>query len=289
MTETNICSKIVEELKKNPVENFLPLVDLTLEKSNNVEVYINGENVEKGNYKNVLVLWKGFKVKGKRIRDAFVVAESEEEVGKLLDLLGDEEEEDKGEFLGYTFFVKPEFSHVVEKRFPHKKKENFLLFTLTDKENFKTVKNSEHKVEKLTPEPEYIRQITRNWKYSDDDRFIKERMTENPFFGIKGEEKLSSYIGSFLRMPPGSIFKHGYIFLAFANTEEELRGKGMQKSVSSTMVEYSLEHGMVPLMYIVEGNEPSIRVAKSLGFEHVATHVNLSDSQKGESLNKNNN
>ncbi len=114
-------------------------------------------------------------------------------------------------------------------------------------------------------------------------------MTENPFFGIKGEEKLSSYIGSFLRMPPGSIFKHGYIFLAFANTEEELRGKGMQKSVSSTMVEYSLEHGMVPLMYIVEGNEPSIRVAKSLGFEHVATHVNLSDSQKGESLNKNNN
>ena len=239
----NIGSKILRELEKKPIENSLLIFDMTLEKPDRVEVFVE-------DYKNFLIFWKGFNTP-----DALIRAESEEKVEKLLKLIED---------IDCTFLVPQELAGPIERKYPNMKKENFLFFTLPDKESFNCIIN--HKVEKLEPRPEHIEQISREWSYSNDSSFILEKMSQYPFFGIEKGKELVSYAGTFAQTDKVS-------FLGFAHTKEEYRGQGMQKSVSSALVKEVLKQGTFPAMYITENNIPSIRVAEKLGFYCKTTHV----------------
>ena len=69
--ENNIGNRILEELRKKPIENSLLIFDLAYEKPERVEVCAL-------DYKNILIGWKALGA-----FDASIRAESKEKVGKL--------------------------------------------------------------------------------------------------------------------------------------------------------------------------------------------------------------
>jgi len=239
--ENSLSRKILKELEARPVENSLLIFDMLYEKPERLEVYAIDP-------KNLLMLWKCFE-----LPDATIIAESEKKVEKLLGFVEDAK---------CTFMIPQNLSGPLEKR-DDLKKENWLLYT-TDKEKFRG--SIIHPVEELEPSLRNSKQIANQWKYYKGADFIYEKMNQNPFFGIKVNERLVSYAGIFARTD-------NVYFSGFARTNRNFRRKGMMSSVTSALAERSFKDGKVPAMYIVEENIPSRKAVEKLGFYSIATHA----------------
>jgi len=250
--ENNIGNRILEELRKKPIENSLLIFDLVHEKSERVEVYPLDSQ-------NFLILWKCFEPP-----DALIRAESEEKLAKLLE---------KVEDIGCSFLVPQELADFIEGKYNMKRID--LLLYATDEKNFNSFVNSKHSVKRLSPElknfEQNVKQIVDEWDYSkrldDPTSFMREKMTKFPFFGIGKGNELLAYGGTHAQTEDVS-------FLGFLYTKKDYRRHGLQSSVTSTLVQDAFDSNKVPAMYIVKDNIPSIGLAEKLGFRCKTTYVN---------------
>jgi len=91
---------------------------------------------------------------------------------------------------------------------------------------------------------------------------VKRLLARNRYYGIFAGERLVSVAGTHLRTP--EVWVVGNVY-----THPDYRGRGYAKAVTSAVTRDALSSGARALLHAAEGNEPAIRVYRSLGYEVV--------------------
>lgn len=140
--------------------------------------------------------------------------------------------------------------------------EGFYLDMVVDRERFRPVSpdravllSAEHldqfleikRIQGRPLEPEAAAEKLKRWRY----------------YGVLEEGELVSIACAYLRLPEVWIVGDVY-------TRPEFRGRGYAKISTSAVVRDALSSGARALLHVKEGNEPAIRLYRSLGYEVVS-------------------
>ncbi|MGM0510583.1 MAG: GNAT family N-acetyltransferase, partial [Thermoplasmatota archaeon] len=116
-------------------------------------------------------------------------------------------------------------------------------------------------VELLEEDSEVIDQF---WNLSGGDStdYIEDRISNGPAYGIRRDGDLVAWCLT-------HHVTESAMTLGFLHVKEDWRGRGFAKSVTESMCQYALENGLIPVIDIFKDNEPSLDLAKSLGFQKI--------------------
>ncbi len=101
--------------------------------------------------------------------------------------------------------------------------------------------------------------IARNWTHGDDVEYCRSRIASGPGFGLRKWGRLIAWM---LTHEDGSM--------GILHTLEGWRRRGYGRGVASALTEKIIEEGKRPFCFVLQDNEPSVRLFESLGFQRVA-------------------
>lgn len=100
--------------------------------------------------------------------------------------------------------------------------------------------------------------IARNWVHGDDVDYCRSRIASGPGFGLRKGGGLISWM---LTHEDGSM--------GMLHTLEQWRRRGYGRGVASALAKRIMEEGKRPFCFVLQDNEPSVRLFESLGFQRV--------------------
>ena len=115
-----------------------------------------------------------------------------------------------------------------------------------------------HPVRSLTDDDASL--VAQAWDYSDDVGYCRARIAAAPAVGAEIAGELAAF-----------IITHADGSMGILHTRTELRRHGLGRAVTSALARELLDQGRRVYCFIVNGNEPSMRLFESLGFRRRAS------------------
>ncbi len=123
-------------------------------------------------------------------------------------------------------------------------------------------KEPEHQTVELQEDDAEVINSFWNLSGGDSTEYIKDRIKNGPAYGIRRDGELVAWCLT-------HHLTESAMTMGFLHVKEEWRGRGFARSVTESMCQYALENGSIPVIDIFKDNEPSLNLAKSLGFQHI--------------------
>ncbi len=223
------------------VKDVFMVYDLTKEEPKKVKVYA----VDRG----ILVLWND--------SDVLLKAETKDAAQELLNVIP--------ESRGYTFLVQKEYSELVKKRFT--RREEVFSMNSVDEKTFKPVKDKQYEV---VPIPiDCAEEIAKIWPYAKGSvDFVKGFFEKWPAYAILIDGSPVCWGTVLLETDKAAVTGMWY-------TREEYRNRGMARHVVSKLAEDVTGRGKILRADIRAGNTPSLKIARSLGFQTIGEYSRL--------------
>lgn len=98
-----------------------------------------------------------------------------------------------------------------------------------------------------------------HYTYREEDTYIRLKEAIQDRLSVCARNESGEPVSWVLIHPEGTM--------GVMHTLKAYRGKGLAQLVSKALVNKMIDAGMTPYLHIVDGNEPSVALAKSLGFK----------------------
>jgi hypothetical protein len=234
------------EFVKDRVEDIFLKYDLTVEDSQNIKAYKSK--------RGIMVVW--------RDDTAILKAENREDAKELLKFVPKDSR--------WTFLTDHSISPLVKEFLERRKdcrREDIYSVNYVTKESFKPLKDKQYEVISLSED--YAPQIAEIWPFARGNvDLVKSFIGKWPAYAILEEGVPSAWASVLLEADKNRLTGMWY-------TVPSYRGKGRMSHIISKMTEDTLGEGDFLRADIRVDNQPSLNVARSLGFLKKNTYSRL--------------